>query len=361
MLRTRKWPTLGQGCRGRAAARSDPGAAGGQLLRLRLPADVEDASSCRRAGATLPRAAADEDQRDPGREAARQAVAHHQARSEGRSAARSRPARLQRIAAERALGRRSLLAALLGRTRLLRVRDRRLQPQDRRLATRDARAYRPRPRRTEAGARPARTRRRRRADPSLRPGLAVHEHRLRPDPRRPSPRSPRSVRSATPSTTRSPNRSSTASRPSSSLTASGEHAPSSSSRSSSTSAGSTNARLHESLGDIPPAEHEQPHADRGPTTLVGATAQPTKPGRRQTRSGSKAKLAVVLSVAAMAALSVGTSGASAAHCVAPAGEEAAPGSRILAPIMCRRGITTGMPPAARGREPGSQRWYLGSL
>ncbi len=33
-----------------------------------------------------------------------------------------------------------------------------------------------------------------------------------------------------------------------------------------------NARLHESLGDIPPAEYEQPHADRGPTTLVGATA-----------------------------------------------------------------------------------------
>ena len=39
----------------------------------------------------------------------------------------------------------------------------------------------------------------------------------------------------------------------------------------------------------------------------------------------KAKLAAVLSVAAMVALSVGTSGASAAHCVAPAGEPSSPG------------------------------------
>ena len=39
----------------------------------------------------------------------------------------------------------------------------------------------------------------------------------------------------------------------------------------------------------------------------------------------KAKLAAVLSVAAMAALSVGTSGASAAHCVAPTGEPSSPG------------------------------------
>ena len=33
-----------------------------------------------------------------------------------------------------------------------------------------------------------------------------------------------------------------------------------------------NARLHESLGDIPPAEYEQLHALRAATTLVGATA-----------------------------------------------------------------------------------------
>ena len=32
------------------------------------------------------------------------------------------------------------------------------------------------------------------------------------------------------------------------------------------------ARLHESLGDIPPLEYEQQHADRQPTTLAGATA-----------------------------------------------------------------------------------------
>ncbi len=33
-----------------------------------------------------------------------------------------------------------------------------------------------------------------------------------------------------------------------------------------------NARLHESLGDIPPLESEQQHADRRATTLAGATA-----------------------------------------------------------------------------------------
>jgi putative transposase len=32
------------------------------------------------------------------------------------------------------------------------------------------------------------------------------------------------------------------------------------------------ARLHESLGDIPPAEYEQLRADRERTTLAGATA-----------------------------------------------------------------------------------------
>jgi putative transposase len=30
------------------------------------------------------------------------------------------------------------------------------------------------------------------------------------------------------------------------------------------------ARLHESLGDIPPIEYEQEHATRRPTTLAGA-------------------------------------------------------------------------------------------
>ncbi len=32
------------------------------------------------------------------------------------------------------------------------------------------------------------------------------------------------------------------------------------------------ARLHESLGDIPPVEYEQQHTEREATTLVGATA-----------------------------------------------------------------------------------------
>jgi putative transposase len=31
------------------------------------------------------------------------------------------------------------------------------------------------------------------------------------------------------------------------------------------------ARLHESIGDVPPAEYEQLHADREATTLAGAT------------------------------------------------------------------------------------------
>jgi len=36
--------------------------------------------------------------------------------------------------------------------------------------------------------------------------------------------------------------------------------------------GNPYARLHESLGDTPPVEYEQQHADRGPTTLVGVAA-----------------------------------------------------------------------------------------
>ena len=48
------------------------------------------------------------------------------------------------------------LPALLGRRRLLRLRDRRLQPCDRRLAVRRAHAHRPRPRRAADGARSTR-------------------------------------------------------------------------------------------------------------------------------------------------------------------------------------------------------------
>src|SRR5207244_6070204 len=57
---------------------------------------------------------------------------------------------------------------LLGRRRLLRVRDRRVQQDGRRLAVRRAHAHRPRPRRAADGARPSRSRRRRRARPSQR-------------------------------------------------------------------------------------------------------------------------------------------------------------------------------------------------
>ena len=74
---------LGALARGRAAARAHPRAARGQLLRLRLAADVEGAAARRRAGRSQPGRAADAPQRDPGREAARQAVADHDAGSAG--------------------------------------------------------------------------------------------------------------------------------------------------------------------------------------------------------------------------------------------------------------------------------------
>jgi putative transposase len=45
-------------------------------------------------------------------------------------------------------------------------------------------------------------------------------------------------------------------------------------------------RLHESLDYLPPIEYEQQHAHDERVTLEGATVRPTKPGPRQTRSGS---------------------------------------------------------------------------
>jgi hypothetical protein len=85
----------------------------------------------------------------------------------------------------------------------------------------------------------------------------IHLDRLHPDPHR--PRRPgvgrlcwRRLRHST----RWPRASSTASRPSSSPTASGDHAPSSSSPSSNTAAGFNSARIHQALGDGPPAEFE---------------------------------------------------------------------------------------------------------
>ena len=101
-----------------------------------------------------------------------QAVAHDDPGPGGAAAGRSRPARLHRLRPGRALVRRFHLPALLGGRRLLLVRDRRLQPPDRRLAVRRPHAHRPRPRRAPDGARPARARRGRRADPSQRRRVA---------------------------------------------------------------------------------------------------------------------------------------------------------------------------------------------
>ena len=72
-------PTLSESDRGRAAARPDPGAARSQLLRLRLPADVEGAPSRRRAGRPRPGAATDARRWDRRCQATRQAVAHDEA------------------------------------------------------------------------------------------------------------------------------------------------------------------------------------------------------------------------------------------------------------------------------------------
>ena len=67
MSRPRKYPE--ELLEGRAAAQPDPGAARDQLLRLRVPADVEGAPPRRRAGPALPGATADARQRDCRRKA----------------------------------------------------------------------------------------------------------------------------------------------------------------------------------------------------------------------------------------------------------------------------------------------------
>src|ERR1051326_1073053 len=67
----------------------------------------------------------------------------------------------QYVEAERVVGRRHLLPALLARLALLRLRARRLLADDRRLATRTAHAHQPRPRRLADGAAPPRSGRRR--------------------------------------------------------------------------------------------------------------------------------------------------------------------------------------------------------
>src|SRR5581483_10674354 len=90
LLRASQRPPLAAGRRGRAVARPDPRAARIELLRLRLPADVEDAPPGRRAGAALPGATADARQRDRWCEAAWQALADDQARPAGGPSPRSR-------------------------------------------------------------------------------------------------------------------------------------------------------------------------------------------------------------------------------------------------------------------------------
>ena len=59
LLPARQRPRSRRRGRGRAAARADPRAARGQLLRLRLPADVEGAAAGRRAGGRAAASAAD--------------------------------------------------------------------------------------------------------------------------------------------------------------------------------------------------------------------------------------------------------------------------------------------------------------
>jgi HTH-like domain len=151
---------------------------------------------------------------------------------------RSRAGQVRRRGARSVVGRRPVLPQVLGGPGVRRLRHRRLQPPDRRLAVGVAHAHHAGARRAADGARPAPPGRRRRARASQRPRLAIHQLRL---PRR-SPTtasSQASGRSATPTTMRWPRASSTASRPSSSPTASGAPDPSSSSPSLSTSAGST--------------------------------------------------------------------------------------------------------------------------
>ena len=127
----------------------------GQLLRLRLPADVEGAAACRRAG--RPRCQVQRLMRSngiAGRQAARQAVADHDARPAG---ALGRPDLVQRdftaAGPERAVGRRLHLPALLGGLVFFAFVIDVYSRDDRRLAARRPHAHRPRPRRAADGAR----------------------------------------------------------------------------------------------------------------------------------------------------------------------------------------------------------------
>ena len=207
---------LGARGRGRAAARADPRAARGQLLRLRLPADVEGAAARRRAGRPRPRRAADARataSRAPSGAASRGGPRRPTRRRSGRPISSSATSRAARP--ERALGRGLHLPALLGGRRLLQLRHRRLQPRGRRLAVRRATCA-PTSSSTRCGWRSHA------AQPGADVELVHHTDagsqytvvRLHPDPRRPRRARVGRHRSATPTTTRSPRASSTASRPS---------------------------------------------------------------------------------------------------------------------------------------------------
>ena len=102
-------------------------------------------------------------------------------------AARRRPDLVDRDFTARAgpaLGRRHHVSPVLAGRRVLRVRDRRLLPPDRRLAAGQPHAHHARSRRAEDGLASARPGRGRRAGPSLRSRQPIHLNRLHPDPRR---------------------------------------------------------------------------------------------------------------------------------------------------------------------------------
>ena len=222
------------------------------------------------------------DARHPGRQAPRQAVAHDDARPAAPRRARSRRARLHRRPARTSCGSPTSPTCAAGRAWCSSLRHRRLQPPHRRLAVRRPHAHRPRPRRAADGARPA-------AAPaptsssSITPTPAAQytSYRLH---RRSSTTTacwPRSARSATPTTTRWPRASST--RFKTELIADRvwrtrtqlelaivEYV-----------GWFNHDRLHESLGDVPPAEFEALYAD---AVRSDSLSQSMKRGTHQTRS-----------------------------------------------------------------------------
>jgi hypothetical protein len=166
----------------------------------------------RRPGGSRPRQAADARPRHPGRQAPRQAMAHHPPRPPRPAADQTSSSATSAPAHRPSCGSPTSAMCAAGKGWLLRLRAGRLQPHGRRLAARRAHAHQARAGRAADGALAARPRRRRRARAPLRPWQAGSN-----TPRSTTPRrwpttacSPRSARSATPSTTRWPRASSTA-------------------------------------------------------------------------------------------------------------------------------------------------------